>query len=111
MALQEVKDDDRLGPGLDVVLTQGQHRRVTFRGQGQGFGVKDAIDLLLEPLNCRMLLGIARAVGVLDMLLGILQGMEGAFVMHGLREDPGDHRAVVLAQVSNDDLRMVALGA
>ena len=110
MAFQEVKDDDSLGPGLDVVLTQGQDCGVTFRGQGQGFGVEDALDLLLELLGLRMLRGIVRAVGRLDMHLRLLQSMEDAFVMLSLRKDLGDHRAVVLAQVSHDDLRMVALG-
>ncbi len=110
MALQEVKDDYGLGSSLDIVLAQGHPRHITFRGQGQGFGVEDVIDLLLELLGLGMLLGIVRAVGILNVLLRLLQSMEDAFVMDGLRKDLRNHRAVILAQIGNDDLRVIALG-
>ena len=110
MALQKVKNGRGLGPGLDVVLTQGYDRGVTFRGQSQGFGVKDAIDLLLELRGFWMLRGIIRAVDVLDMPLCLLQSMKHAFVMYGLRKDLGDRRAVILAQIRYHNLRLVALG-
>jgi len=54
-----------------------------------------------------MLFDIVWAVGVLDMFLRLLQGMEDAFVMHGLRKDLGNHRAIIPAQIGNDDLRVV----
>jgi hypothetical protein len=44
------------------------------------------------------------------MLLRLLQRVEDAFVMCGLRKDLGDHRAVILAQIGDDDLRVVTLG-
>ena len=116
-ARQEVTEAPGLGPGLAIVLAEGQHRRVPFRGQGQGCGVKDAIDLLPELRGLAMWLRIVRALGVLDMLLRLLQSMEHACVMCGLRKDPsassgqalGDHGAVILAQIGDDDLRVIAL--
>ena len=44
------------------------------------------------------------------MLLRWLQSMEDAFMMHGLRKDLIDHRAIILPQIGDDDLRVVALG-
>ena len=97
MALQEVENGGGRGPGLDIVLAEGHDRRVAFGSQGQGFSVKDAIDLLLELLGFWMLLGVVWAVGALDVLFGLLCRMEDAFVMHGLRKDLRNHRAVILA--------------
>ena len=79
--------------------------------QNGGLGIKDAIDLLFEPVGLGVGLGIVRAIDIFDVFLEILQGMKDAQMMESLREDLGDHRAVVLAQVGDDHSGVVAFGA
>ena len=59
----------------------------------------------------RMGLGIVGAVDRFDVFLDILQGMKDAEMVRGLGEDLGDDRAVVLAQVGDNDIGMIALGS
>ena len=45
------------------------------------------------------------------MTLNLLKGMKNALVMAGLWEDCGDNGAIVLAQIGDDDLWVIAFGA
>ena len=111
VAFQEVEDGSGLGCSLDIAVAQSQHGGVAFMGQMGYFGVKDGIDLLFEDGSLRPVFGIVAAVDILDVALYILQSMEDTFVMDGLGEELGDKRTIVLAQIGDDDVGMIALGA
>lgn len=57
-----------------------------------------------------MIFGIIAPIDIAKILVDILEGVEDALVVDGLREDGGNDRAIILAQIGNNNLGMIAFG-
>ena len=114
VAFEEVEDSCGCRCGLHVVLALGEKGGAACVGQGGSVGVsggKEFVDLLLEARGWWVILGVAGAVDLFQEPLCGLERMEDALMMDGLGKDLGDDRAVVLAQVGDNDVRVIAFGA
>ena len=110
MALQEVEEGGRVRRGGHILMPESQDIAIALGGLGGGLGVEDVVDAVFELVSFRVLAGIVRAIDRLDVLLDVLQSVKDTRVVFGVRKDPADHRPVILAEVSDNHLGMIALG-
>ena len=110
MMLQEIENSVGLRVVLDKMFPPSHDLEIAFVSGPLSFGLENTSNLLAELEHLRLSEAIIRAIEAATGGADILQGMEDTFVMDGLGKDPDNIVAVVLAQVGDDDPRLITFG-